>query len=113
MILIGTLTAFSLVFAGMAGLSFAMDRHYEQLTQQREVPQNHRRMLRSTGWILLVLSLFACTQLSGVGIGLALWCGLLMLGALAVACSLSYVPRLTIALTAVALPVGLLGLAAY
>lgn len=113
MILIGTLTAFSLVFAGMAGLSMAMDRHYEQLTQQRDVPEDRRRLLRCAGWILLALSLLACTQMRGVGIGLTLWCGLLMLAALAVACSLSYVPRLTLALALIAIPCGLFGLVLY
>ncbi|MNR82251.1 hypothetical protein D3C72_130070 [compost metagenome] len=108
--MIGTLTAFALLFAGMAGLSLAMDRHYEQLTQQREVPARRRLQLRSIGWLLLLLSLTACLQVWSVGIGLALWFGLLTLAALAVACSLTYVPKLTVALTLVAIPLGLLGL---
>lgn len=110
MILIGTMGAFSLLFAGMAGLSLAMDRHYEQITKQREVPPRHRNLLRSTGWISLLLSLAACLQVWNVGVGLTLWCGLLTLAALAVACSLSYVPRLTITLALLAIPAGLLGL---
>ncbi|WP_233588252.1 DUF3325 domain-containing protein [Herminiimonas sp. KBW02] len=110
MVLIATLTAFSLLFAGMSGLSLAMDRHYEQLTEQREVPARRRLQLRSLGWILLLLSLTACLQGWGVAVGLTLWCGLLTLAALGVACSLSYIPKLTVALTIVAMPLGLLGL---
>lgn len=108
--MIETLTAFLLLFAAMTGLSLALDRHYEQLTRQREVPPRRRRQLRVGAVILLLLSLAACTQAWGGPIGLTLWCALLTLAALAVACSLSYLPKLTLALTLVAIPLGLLGL---
>lgn len=108
--MIATLTAFSLLFAAMAGLSLAMDRHYEQVTRQRDVPPRRRRQLRSGAVILLLLSLAACTQAWGGPIGFTLWCALSTLAALAVACSLSYLPKLTVTLTLAAIPLGLLGL---
>lgn len=110
MIVIETLTAFLLLFAAMTGLSLAMDRQYEQLTHQRDVPAGRRRQLRAAGVILLLLSLAVCMQAWGGPIGFTLWCGFLTLTALAVACSLSYVPKLTLALTLAAIPLGMLGL---
>lgn len=110
MIVIETLTGFLLLFAAMTALSLAMDRHYEQLTQQREVPSRRRRQLRAGAAALLLLSLGVCIQAWGGPIGSTLWCGFLTLTALAVACSLSYAPKLPLALALVAVPLGLLGL---
>lgn len=110
MIVIEMLTGFLLLFAAMTGLSLAMDRHYEQLTQQRDVPSRRSRQLRAGGTVLLLLSLAVCIQSWGGPIGLTLWCGFLTLTALAVACLLAYVPKLALALTLAAMPLGLLGL---
>ena len=44
--LIASLLALALAFAGMVALSFAMDRHFEQLTRRRETPRPLRALLR-------------------------------------------------------------------
>lgn len=93
--LLATLTSFLFAYAGMASLCLAMDRHYEQLTRQREVPATRRRLARGVGWIFLLLSLILAVQVWTVGAGLAFWCALLMLAALSVACGMTYLPRIT------------------
>ncbi len=109
MTFIATLMAALLCYAAMSSLSLAMDRHYEQLTSQREVPEVRRRVFRIAGWTLLMLSAAACIRIWDVGIGLAVWFALLMAAALAVACGMTYVPRVAVAISVAALPLGLLG----
>ena len=43
------LTAFCLAYAGLAALSLAMDRHYEDVFR-RALTAAHRRPLRAFGW---------------------------------------------------------------
>lgn len=95
----GTLTpftVFALCFAGMAALSLAMDRHYEQVTGQPEPPRRQRMALRALGWALLAASLWPCLATWGLGVGLTAWCGWLTASAMAVAWTLPYVPRWTL-----------------
>lgn len=110
MTFIATLMAALICYAAMSSLSLAMDRHYEQLTQQREVPAERRRLFRIAGWTLLVLSMAACIYIWNTGVGLTVWFALLTMAALAVACGMTYVPRITTRITMAALPLGLLGM---
>ena len=90
---LASLIAFALCFTGMAALSLAMDRHYEQVTGRSEPPSNQRRALRGLGWLLLTVALWPCIAAWGIGVGLTAWCGWLTAGAMAVAWTLPYIPR--------------------
>ena len=107
---LATLTSFLFAYAGMASLSLAIDRHYEQLTRQRDVPADRRRLARLAGWVLLLLSMGLAVHAWTIGAGLAFWCALLMLASLAVACGMTYLPRLTAVSGFGAIPLGLLGM---
>ena len=87
--------AFTLAFAGMAALAFAMDRHHEQLTGAQEAPPVRRRMLRCAGVLLLVMSMLSCIQFWGATVGLVAWLGWLSAGALGVAAGIAVTPRWT------------------
>jgi len=110
--LMATLVAALLCHAAMMALSLAMGRHYEQLTGQREVPARRRHLLRASGWALLLLAAFVCIRSFDIGVGLTLWCALLSVAALAVACGLTYRPRQSARMAAVALGLGLCGVGA-
>lgn len=92
---LASLTACALCFAGMAALSLAMDRHYEQVAGASEWSCRHRWVLRPLGWLLLAASLWPCITAWGIGVGLTAWCGWLTAGAMAVAWTLPYIPRWT------------------
>jgi hypothetical protein len=99
--LAASLAALASCFAGMAALSLAMDRHYQQVAGRSEPPRPHRMALRTAGWLLLAISLWPCIAGWGSSVGLVAWCGFLTAGALLVAWTLPYVPRLTIGAAAV------------
>lgn len=101
--------ALALSYAGMAGLSLAMDRHCEQVTGHSEVPLSWRRMLRATSGVLLALALLACTGAWGVTVGFVAWCGFLTAGGLLVAWLMAYRPRQAVASGGAALVLGLMG----
>ncbi len=61
-----SLVVSSICFAGMAALSLAMDRHYEQVLGRFCVPRWHRIALRVLGALLLFLSLWVCMAGSGI-----------------------------------------------
>lgn len=105
------LLGIALAYAGMAGLSFAMDRHYEQLTGLREVPVRPRVLLRVGGSALLAAALMPCAMAWGRSVGVVAWLGFLSAGALAVALLLPYRPRGAAWLAACAAVAGCAGLA--
>ena len=88
-----SLLGFALAYAGMACLSFAMDRHHEQLTRGREVPARRRIVLRAMGAVLLAASVVPCVMAWGPTVGPVAWLGFLSAGALPVALLLPYRPR--------------------
>lgn len=83
----------ALAYAGMSCLSFAMDRHHEQLTRGREVPARRRTGLRAIGMALLAAAIVPCVMAWGPTVGTVAWLGLLSAGALPVALLLPYRPR--------------------
>jgi hypothetical protein len=88
-----SLLSLALAYAGMAGLGFAMDRHYEQLTRSRETPPRHRVLLRVGGAVLLVAAAVPCVIAWGATVGPVAWLGFLSAGALPLALMLPYRPR--------------------
>lgn len=110
--LLASLCALALCFAGMAALSLAMDRHYEQLTGAAEPPHGQRLGLRLAGTVLLAAALWPCVRQWGWGVGLAAWCAWLTAGAMAVAWTLPYRPRGTVRASAASGAVGVLSLLA-
>ncbi len=109
--MVGTASAVALAlsYAGMAGLSLAMDRHHEQVTGQGEVPLPRRRALRASASVLLALALLACTGAWGTTVGFVAWCGFLTAGGLPVAWLMAYRPRQAAASAGAALVLGLVG----
>ncbi|MDM0119781.1 DUF3325 domain-containing protein [Variovorax arabinosiphilus] len=105
-----SLMALTLAFGGMAGLAFAMDRHYAQLTQRREAPARHRHALRWGGAALLVLAALPCVAAWGSSVGAVAWLGFLSAGALHVAWGLPYRPRFVAWAAALGGVVGLVAL---
>lgn len=101
--------ALALSYAGMAGLSLAMDRHYEQVCGQGTVPPRRRRLLRAAGSALLALALLACTGAWGATVGFTAWWGFLTAGGVLVAWLMAYRPRQAAASAGVALVLGLAG----
>lgn len=99
--------ALALSYAGMAGLSLAMDRHYEQVTGRGEVPLARRRMLRASSGALLALALLACTGAWGATVGFTAWWGFLTAGGVLVAWLMAYRPRQAVASAGAALVLGL------
>ncbi|MDM0007270.1 DUF3325 domain-containing protein [Variovorax sp. J22G73] len=106
-----SLIALALALAGMASLSFAMDRHHEQLTNQRDVPVRARWMLRVAGVALLAAAIAPCVAAWGASVGVVAWLGFLSAGALLVALLLAYRPRGLAGLAVCASVAGLGGLA--
>jgi hypothetical protein len=91
--LIASLLALALAFAGMVALSFAMDRHFEQLTRRRETPRPLRALLRVLGSLLIAAALAPCLLAWGASVGTVVWLCLLSAGALGVTVLLSCLPR--------------------
>jgi hypothetical protein len=106
-----SLLGLALAFAGMASLGFAMDRHYEQLTRSREVPQRVRLLLRVAGCALLAVAAVPCVMAWNASVGTVAWLGFLSAGALPVALLLPYRPRGVAGLAACGAVVGCVGLA--
>lgn len=108
-----SLLALALAFAGMGALSFAMDRHCEQLTRWRETPRLQRVGLRGLGGLLIVLAGAPCLLAWGGSVGTVAWLGFLAAGALLVTLLLPYLPRVaaTVAALSAVLGVACLGLA--
>lgn len=82
-----------LCHAGMAALSLAMDRHYEQVTGRREIPPLQQVLLRVLGVTLLAGGLVCTVTSWGAVVGPLVWLGFVTGGALLVAWGLPYAPR--------------------
>lgn len=85
-----SLLSLALAFAGMAALSAAMDRHYEQLTRRRETPRLLRVVLRALGSLLIALALAPCVLAWGGSVGTVVWLGFVSAGALCVVLLLAW-----------------------
>jgi len=102
MMLLGT----TLCFAGMAGLSLAMPRHYSQLNAAR-LSDGYRLLLRLTSIAVLIFSLWPVISIWGMVVGIVVWLGLLSVAALIWVFLLAYWPRFS---AAKALCLAMLGL---
>lgn len=101
--LVAVLTALGLAYAGMAGLSLAMKRHFSQVWHSTPAPLWLQRSLRSAGWLLLALALIPCINYWGITVGLVVWPGFISAAALLLAGLLSYLPRMAAAVALLAL----------
>lgn len=88
MMLLGT----ALCYAGMAGLSLAMPRHYSQLNAAN-LSVGYSRMLRVVSTVLLLFSLWPVISMWGVVVGIVVWLGLLSVAAVLWVSLLAYWPR--------------------
>ena len=88
MMLLGT----ALCYAGMAGLSLAMPRHYSQLNSAK-LSAGYSRLLRLVSIALLVFSLWPVISMWGVVVGIVVWLGLLSVAAVLWVGLLAYWPR--------------------
>lgn len=87
--------ALAAALAGFAGLSLAMDRHWEALHGRGSTPGDKTRWLQGAGSAGLLLSLLACLALKGATQGWVMWIGALTVGAIAVVLTLTYhAPRI-------------------
>ena len=85
--------ALALSFTGMAALAFAMDRHYEQLTGNYELPAAQRWLLRCVGVMALVAAIWPCAVAWGATVGSIAWLGWMSVAALTVVLLISAAPR--------------------
>ncbi len=85
-------SASCLSYAGMAGLSLAMDRHHAQVWG-RDARPAARWGLRGIGSLLLATAVLPCVWGWGGSVGAVLWLGFLSAGALLVVGWLSLAPR--------------------
>lgn len=96
-----TTLAWSLAYAGLAGLCLAMHR-YQRQVWCRGVGSAASVGLRLAGWLCLTLSLATCTAVWGGVIGPVAWFGVLSAAGLALVCLLPYAPRIAAALALIA-----------
>lgn len=100
--------ALLLTYSGMAFLSLAMPRHYDQVWG-RDPSAGHSRVLRGAGLLLLALALLPCVSLWGNTVGVVAWLGWLSAGALLWVGMLSWAPRPAARTAALALAIALAG----
>lgn len=87
--------ALAAALAGFAGLSLAMDRHWEALYGRGSSPGDRSRWLQGGGAAGLLLSLAASLALKGATQGWVMWLGALTAGAVMVVLTLTYhAPRI-------------------
>lgn len=101
------LLATALCYAGMAGLSLAMPRHYSQLNAAK-LSASHTRLLRIASTMLLIVSLWPAISMWGVVVGIVVWLGLLSVAALIWVGLLAYWPRFAATKALILALVGLL-----
>jgi Protein of unknown function (DUF3325) len=90
-----------LVYAGLAALCLAMDRHHRQIWQR--TPGSRTRMaLRVLGVCLLVGSLLASVHAAGGPLGVVAWFGILTLAGVLLVLLLPYAPRMAGVLAVIA-----------
>ncbi|QVQ28548.1 DUF3325 domain-containing protein [Achromobacter deleyi] len=100
--------ALLLTYAGMACLSLAMPRHYDQVWG-RDPGAGHTRVLRGAGVLLLGLAILPCVGLWGNTVGVVAWLGWLSAGALLWVGMLSWAPRPAAGTAALAVAISLVG----
>ncbi|CAB3629983.1 DUF3325 domain-containing protein [Achromobacter pestifer] len=100
--------ALLLTYSGMACLSLAMPRHYDQVWG-RDPSAGHTRVLRGAGVLLLALALLPCVGLWGNTVGVVAWLGWLSAGALLWVGMLSWAPRPAAGTAALAVAISLAG----
>lgn len=88
MMLLGT----ALCYAGMAGLSLAMPRHYSKLNAAK-LSAGYNQLLRLTSIALLIFSLWPVINMWGLVVGIVVWLGLLSVAAVMWVSLLAYWPR--------------------
>jgi hypothetical protein len=94
------LLVFLLCYGGFTALCLSMDRHHTELLGR--TPSVRRRQgMRTSGWLLLALSLWAAVSATGWGLGLVQWFAVLMLSGLLLVLLLPYRPRLALSLAGV------------
>lgn len=104
MMLLGT----ALCYAGMAGLSLAMPRHYSQLNSAK-LSAGYNLLLRFVSITLLVFSLWPVISMWGVVVGIVVWLGLLSVAAILWVGLLAYWPRFAATKALILALVGLSG----
>ena len=82
-------------YAGFLLLALAQARPRQRLGLTAELAPGRRLSLRLGGALLLALALVLALARDGPGFGGLLWCTAISLAALAVACTLSWPPRLS------------------
>ncbi|WGV21815.1 DUF3325 domain-containing protein [Pseudomonas putida] len=94
-----------IAYAGFVALCLAMEKHFVDLLG-RKPRHGQSRLLRSVGWLLLVLSLVFSIQLRGWAHGLVEWTAVLMAGVTLWVFGLPYQPRLLLGLAAASVVLG-------
>lgn len=94
-----------IAFAGFVALCLAMEKHFAELLGRKPRP-GQLRLLRSAGWLLLVLSQVLSVHLRGWAHGLVEWTAVLMAVATLWVFGLPYQPRLLLGLAAVSVVLG-------
>ncbi|WP_420995098.1 DUF3325 domain-containing protein [Cupriavidus sp. 30B13] len=107
--MLGAWSSLALCYAGMTALCLAMDRHHAQLWR-REPARVHRIILRSVGWLLLMLAALSCLRGWGASIGAVVWTGSLSAAALALVGLQAWRPRAAAGLAVPAVLSGVAGL---
>lgn len=94
-----------IAFAGFAALCLAMPKHFETLLGRAPGP-GQPRLLRATGWLMLLVSLALGVQARGWAHGLVEWTAVAMAGVTLWVFGLAYLPRLLVGLAAVSALLG-------
>jgi len=98
------LSPFLLAYAGFTLLSLVMDRHRRQLWPSTKGWQPRiAYAMRSLGGLLLILSLWRCLHLWGMGIGLVAWFGVLTLVVFVLIMQITYFPKPVVGLAIAAM----------
>ena len=94
-----------IAFAGVVALCLAMEKHFSDLLGRKPRP-GQLRLLRSAGWLLLLLSLVLSVHLRGWAYGLVEWTAVMMAGVTLWVFGLPYQPRLLLSLAAASVVLG-------
>jgi Protein of unknown function (DUF3325) len=90
--------AFALIYAGLAALGLAMNRHARDVLH-RELRGAQRFALRIGGAGSLIVALFLTVARSGWAVGAVEWFGMVTAGSVIFVLLLTYVPKVAVALT--------------
>lgn len=83
----------ALTYSAMAALCLGMERHAKQFSPAG-LSLITRRCLRAVGWVLLLLSFYACIHVWGWSVGTVAWFGFLTVTSMTLVLLLPYAPRL-------------------